>query len=93
VILAGEELIMCLAIPMKIIEIKGDFAEVEAGRLIRTANIQMISHVRKGDYVLVHAGFAIERVDPEKAKATLRLIDEASLETSSKRGKRRFLTG
>lgn len=61
---------------MKIIKIKGDFAEVEAGRLIRTVNIQMLSCIRAGDYVIVHAGFAIEKLDPAKAKATLRLIDE-----------------
>lgn len=66
---------MCLGIPMRIRKIKGDFAEVEAGQLIRTVNIQMLSHIREGDYVIVHAGFAIEKVDPEKAKATLGLID------------------
>lgn len=67
---------MCLGIPMKIKKIKGDFAEVEAGKLIRTINIQMLSYVREGDYVIVHAGFAIEKVDPEKAKDTLKIIDE-----------------
>ncbi len=67
---------MCLGIPMKIKKIKGDFADVEAGQLIRTINIQMLSHIREGDYVIVHAGFAIEKVDPEKAKDTLKIIDE-----------------
>lgn len=65
---------MCLGIPMKIKRIKGDFAEVESGSLIRTVNIQMLSHIREGDYVIVHAGFAIERLDADKAKETLRLI-------------------
>ena len=67
---------MCLGIPMKIKKIKGDFADVEAGQLIRTVNIQMLSRIREGDYVIVHAGFAIEKVDPEKAKDTLKIIDE-----------------
>ncbi|PIP20005.1 MAG: HypC/HybG/HupF family hydrogenase formation chaperone [Candidatus Omnitrophica bacterium CG23_combo_of_CG06-09_8_20_14_all_40_11] len=67
---------MCLGIPMKIKKIKGDFADVEAGRLIRTVNIQMLSRIREGDYCLVHAGFAIEKIDPQRAKDTLRLIDE-----------------
>lgn len=67
---------MCLGIPMKVRKIKGDFAEVEAARLIRTVNIQMLSGIHKGDYVIVHAGFAIERVDPERARETLRLINE-----------------
>lgn len=67
---------MCLGIPMKVKKIEGNFAQVESGRLIRTINIQMMPQVKVGDYVIVHAGFAIERVDPQKAKETLRLIDE-----------------
>jgi len=69
---------MCLGIPMRLKKIKGDFAEVESGRLIRTINIQMLSSIKAGDYVIVHAGFAIQRVEPERAKETLRLIDEIS---------------
>jgi len=67
---------MCLGIPMKIVEIKAEFAQVETGKLRRTINIQMLPGIKKGDYVIVHAGFAIERVDPGRAKETLRLIDE-----------------
>ena len=67
---------MCLGIPMKIKSISGEFAEVEAGRLNRTINIQMLSSAKAGDYVIVHAGFAIQKVDPDKAKETLRFIDE-----------------
>jgi hydrogenase expression/formation protein HypC len=61
---------------MKIIAVRQDFAEVEAGRIKRTVNIQMLPGVRVGDYVMVHAGFAIERMDAEKARETLRLLDE-----------------
>ena len=67
---------MCLGIPMRIKSINGEFAEVESGRLNRTINIQMLSSVKVGDYVIVHAGFAIQKVDPDKAKETLRLVDE-----------------
>ncbi len=67
---------MCLGIPMKVKKIEGEFARVEAGRLTRTANIQMLPHVKPGDYVIVHAGFAIETLDPKKAQETLRLINE-----------------
>ncbi len=70
------ELSMCLGIPMKIRKIQGEFAEVESGKLIRTVSIQMLSHVSQGDYVIVHAGFAIEKVDAKKAKETLKIIDE-----------------
>ena len=67
---------MCLAIPMKIKKITGAFAQVETGRLKRIVNIQMLPCIQVGDYVIVHAGFAIQRLDPEKAKQTLRLFDE-----------------
>jgi hydrogenase expression/formation protein HypC len=68
---------MCLAVPMKIRKIPGTgFAEVEAGGLKRVVNIQMLGGLKPGDYVMVHAGFAIQRVDPRKAKETLRLLNE-----------------
>ena len=67
---------MCLGIPMKVKKIKQEFAEVESGRLVRTVNIQMLLNIKAGDYVIVHAGFAIQKVDPEKAKETLDLINE-----------------
>jgi hydrogenase expression/formation protein HypC len=57
-------------------KIKGNFAEVESGGLNWTINIQMLSHIKIGDYVIVHAGFAIQKVDPEMAKETLKLIHE-----------------
>ena len=67
---------MCLGIPMKVRIIKGDFAEVESGRLLRNINIQMLPGLKPGDYVLVHAGFAIQRVDPARARETLKIADE-----------------
>ncbi len=84
---------MCLGIPMRIKNIDGEFALAEAGRLLRTINIQMLPGIKAGDYVIVHAGFAIQEVDHQRAKETLRIIDEIPLETFSKRGKRMFLTG
>lgn len=65
---------MCLAIPMRIKKIQGAFAEVETARLKRTINIQMLSSVKRGDYVIVHAGFAIQKVDPKKARETVSLV-------------------
>jgi len=61
---------------MKVIEINGDFAQVASGRLLRNVNIQMLPGVKSGDYILVHAGFAIQKVDPKRAKETLRIINE-----------------
>ena len=78
---------MCLAIPMKIIHIGAEFAEVEASGLKRTINIQMLRNPKIGDFVLVHAGFAIEKLDPEKARETLKLFDEVQLFHRKEQGK------
>jgi hydrogenase expression/formation protein HypC len=67
---------MCLGIPMKVIRIKDNFAQVQSGRLVRTACVQMLPKVKIGDYVIVHAGFAIEIVDPKRAKETLKIVEE-----------------
>ncbi|MFA4984788.1 MAG: HypC/HybG/HupF family hydrogenase formation chaperone [Candidatus Omnitrophota bacterium] len=67
---------MCLAVPMKIKEIKKGFARAEAGGISRTVNIEMLPDIKKGDYVLVHAGFAIQKVDARRAEETLRMLDE-----------------
>lgn len=69
---------MCLAIPGKIISIdkKTGHAVIDYGEgTQRTANISLVS-VKKGDYVLVHAGFAIEVLNEEEAKETLALFQE-----------------
>ncbi len=63
---------------MRVKKIQGDFADVESGRLIRRINIQMLPAAKIGDYVIVHAGLAIQKVDPQRAEETLKLIDEIS---------------
>ncbi|HTZ11934.1 MAG TPA: HypC/HybG/HupF family hydrogenase formation chaperone [Candidatus Margulisiibacteriota bacterium] len=67
---------MCLAVPMKIIKVAGDFAEVESSGLKKRVNTQMLSGIREGDYVMVHAGFAIQRIDSKMAQETLKLLHE-----------------
>lgn len=61
---------------MRINRMEGDFAVAESGRLRRRINIQMLSNLKIGDYVVVHAGFAIEKIDPRRARQNLRLIHE-----------------
>jgi len=61
---------------MRVVKINGDFAQVESARLLRNVNIQMLPGIKTGDYLLVHAGFAIQKVDPERARETLRIVDE-----------------
>jgi hydrogenase expression/formation protein HypC len=61
---------------MKVVKIDGAEGMVEAGGLKRRANFILMKGVRTGDYVLLHAGFAIERIKPEEAKKTLGLLKE-----------------
>ncbi|MFN4227276.1 MAG: HypC/HybG/HupF family hydrogenase formation chaperone [Candidatus Ratteibacteria bacterium] len=67
---------MCLAIPMKVEKVKGDFAIVSIGNVKREVNISLLENVKKGDYVIVHAGFAIEKLDKKEAKRTLEIFKE-----------------
>lgn len=65
---------MCLAVPMKVISISREFAVVELSGVRRQINIQMLPNVKTGDYVIVHAGFAIQRVDEKEARKTLSIF-------------------
>ena len=69
---------MCLGIPVKITKIKGSKAEAEIGGVKREINLSIIEGVKTGDYVILHAGFAIEKLDEEEAEETLRLLREIS---------------
>ncbi len=67
---------MCLAIPARVLEKKGDHARVDFGDgVIREANISLVN-VNIGDHVIVHAGFAIEVLNEKEAMETLRLWQE-----------------
>jgi hydrogenase expression/formation protein HypC len=65
---------MCLAVPMKVIEIDGNTARVELSGIERQVRCDFLEDVSPGCYVLVHAGMAIEKVSEEDANETLRLI-------------------
>ena len=66
---------MCLAIPARITEIKDDnIVEVSLLGVARDASIDLTPQAKVGDYVLIHAGFAIEVVDPQFAEETLDLV-------------------
>lgn len=67
---------MCLSIPARIESINGSTAQVSAGGSLFRAGIQMISDPRVGDYVLLHAGFAIQKISEKDALETIRLIRE-----------------
>ena len=65
---------MCLGIPMKVAKIYGDEGLVEAGRLKRKANFALLKNIKVGDYILMHAGFAIEKLKEAEAKKTLKIL-------------------
>ena len=62
---------MCLAVPLKIVDIDGNNAVGEVEGLRRKMRLDFIKEPRLGEYVMVHAGFAIERLDEEQAKADI----------------------
>ncbi|MFZ2087375.1 MAG: HypC/HybG/HupF family hydrogenase formation chaperone [Desulfobaccales bacterium] len=71
---------MCLAIPMRVVEIDGFIAVAEVDGVRREARLDLIPEVALGDYILVHAGLAIARVDPEAAEETLTVLRQLSYE-------------
>lgn len=65
---------MCLAIPMRLIEIDGNAAVAEVDGVTRQVRLDLLPEAVLGDYVLIHAGLAIARVDEENAQETLALL-------------------
>ena len=69
---------MCLAIPARITELlPNEMARAEVGGIAKDVSLAMVDDVAVGDYVIVHVGFALSRLDPEEAQRTLELFAEA----------------
>lgn len=68
---------MCLALPARIVEINGaDQAVVDLGGVRKACSLALVDDVNIGDYVIVHVGYALAKLDPEEAEHTLRLFAE-----------------
>ncbi|RQO56276.1 HypC/HybG/HupF family hydrogenase formation chaperone [Paucibacter sp. KBW04] len=68
---------MCLAIPALLLELRaGDQALVDLGGIRKPISIALVPEAQVGDYVIVHVGHAIGRIDPEEAQRTLALFGE-----------------
>jgi hydrogenase expression/formation protein HypC len=67
---------MCLSIPARILSISGSMAEVSAGGAIFKAGLHMIENAKVGDYILLHAGFAIQKISEAEATETMKLFEE-----------------
>ncbi len=65
---------MCLGIPGKVMEVEKNVAKVDVGGLLRDVSLDLCPDVSVGEYVLIHTGFAIQKVDEEEAKETLELL-------------------
>lgn len=68
---------MCLGVPMQVLAIEAETAVCEIDGVRREASLMMVDGVAVGDYVLIHAGFAIEKIEPAEAEETLRVLREA----------------
>jgi len=66
---------MCVAVPAKIISISGSIAQIDSMGVGKNIDVSLVPEVCTGDYVIVHAGFAIQVVDSEEAKKILELFD------------------
>ncbi len=69
---------MCLGIPMKIVELNYPMGICEADGLKRKVNLQLLpkDEIKSGDYVIVHVGFAIQKLSPQEAQETLNFLKE-----------------
>jgi hydrogenase expression/formation protein HypC len=67
---------MCLSIPVRIISIESDMADVSAGGTVFKAGLQLVKDVKPGDYVLLHAGFAIQKISGEEASEISDILKE-----------------
>lgn len=67
---------MCLGVPVKIVEVNDKMGKAEIGGVLREVNLSFMEDIKIGDYILMHAGFAIQKMDEEEAMKTLTLINE-----------------
>ena len=72
---------MCLAVPVRVVSIEGNEAEVEIGGVRRRVSIVLTPEAGVGDYVLLHTGYAINVINEAEAQETLKILEEmASLD-------------
>jgi len=69
---------MCLSVPAKVLNVNGNIAEVSIGGTLFTAGIQLVEDIKPGDYILLHAGFAIRKLSADEAEETINLLNQVS---------------
>ena len=65
---------MCLGVPARVVEIEGRIAKLDLAGNHLKASLDLLDDIKIGDYVLLHAGYAIQKIDEEEARKTLELI-------------------
>ena len=69
---------MCLAIPSKLVKIENNMGTIDVEGVKRETSLLLIEDVKVGDYVIVHAGFAIRKIDESEAMESLKILREAA---------------
>ena len=67
---------MCLSIPAKILSIDGTTAKASVGGAIVNASLHLVEEAKVGDYILIHTGFALQKISEDEAIETIRMIDD-----------------
>lgn len=67
---------MCLGIPARIVKIDGEFADANIDGATIRIGLQLMDNLKEGDYVLVHTGYALEKLSEEEALETIKMIRE-----------------
>ena len=70
---------MCLAVPMQVKEINGEMGKVEIGGVSRDVGLMLLEDIQIGDWVIVHAGIAISKINDQEAEETLKLLKEGGI--------------
>jgi hydrogenase expression/formation protein HypC len=72
---------MCLALPARVVELLPDGAgTIDLGGVRKTISLELLADVAPGDYVIVHVGYALQKLDPAEAEKTLTLFAESGLD-------------
>ena len=78
---------MCLAIPSRIVSIDGGMATIDVDGVRREVSMLLLEDARVDDWVIVHAGFAIQKIDEDAARETLRLLKETAAVVEARLGR------
>lgn len=80
---------MCLALPVKVLSLDGPGqARVSVGGIVKTIDTSLVDDLEPGDYVILHVGYALSKVDPTAAQETLALMEAGAGQLAAAAGER-----